>query len=908
MARRWAWSRLLLPLTVLVTVALVGAFLVWDARGDDEGGGGPPTGPPVSISIARIGGRRPIEVGTTIQIATRVVAAPATAGIELWDGGAKVGTVEADGPTFGHVWEWTASSPGTRVLLARATTTRGETGQSAPVVVRVTGAAGASPAAIAVSPIAHVRNATAQAGAPAVPRITFDRRACTLTAAGAGRLRWLSPGTTSFAPVKHAVAIPAAAGTHVFYAEDGPGRRVRLSPPVTVDVDTQCTGRHWTGELSLVDGVLIGAPLADPTLTSTHIYLSVDGDGFRRVPAQGVVTRGPAGFDFTAHLPALSGRRIDLEGWGRANGQLVELGDGRLRVPAGQRAGPLLGIGHATTLDIVKPAPFTDVGAQATDVHVRFDTIRLGNPNDSDKRRFAWTTDTPGATDGVWQASTVPFGSSTDLFPAGLFATQVFKVQQSEFVIDFAALIEDPPKHNFANELAAKSEITSIMLGQDVLVDVAGGLKIQDENATQSPTKKVPTLYPPGVDAVKVLRPHTLYVRMVTRSGLKATDASNVVTIHLDWTKVPPLKLNVPQDQPLPLPATVTSVEASPPRPPNPNYERCVRIVQSSYPFEGKTLTGEKYGPVGKPLCPDYIEPDAGGPLDWIANAIEWIAEVYDAIVDLIMAIKAKVVGVLAAACDAAPVPPLNKGQCDKLAAIAVDVMLASAGIPPTIPNFRGLVELAKGELSTAIASLAASQCPDAAQGLCQQAAAEMITKLIDDMEREISKAAVASANEGNWKLKLASGIRVVPEPVGQVVGSTVKVTAANPHDQPASLTTNAEVRGHVAKWTWWDCKFGIEVTKPVDGELFARQAVRTGPIPPKGSAVGVAVVDSFAHWKLPNSGCTGYGGYNSRIFLLWPDFSFTTQTVCVGTGACDIAKAEYVGKGPMVPSEYKFP
>lgn len=205
-------------------------------------------------------------------------------------------------------------------------------------------------------------------------------------------------------------------GVHVFKA-----RTDALSAdPVSVSVPGACASNTgWQGDAAIIDGNLV---VPKEAAGSVWFYLSIDGRPALRVPASqdeaigaGLVT--PVGYA----LPALSGKRLDLEVWkatGNDIGPSAPAAKGSLDVPAGKTMTDIVGEPSALSLTVSTPdGPDTNYQLGEQDTPLTFD----------------WTAASDRVGEVMWQVTTSPHTTGDhELVPTDLIAAGTSKLSSAE--------------------------------------------------------------------------------------------------------------------------------------------------------------------------------------------------------------------------------------------------------------------------------------------------------------------------------------------------------------------------------------------------------------------------------------------------------------------------------------------
>jgi hypothetical protein len=483
-----------------------------------------------------------------------------------------------------------------------------------------------------------------------------------------------------------------AAGTHVYSAVEH-SATTAVSPLVAVDV-TDCP---LSQTVSIGDGVLH----VDEPVDGVFAYLSWDG-GTHRVPADPaeLIVGDGVNFDLGPYLPTMPDTDIGVEIWGRVGAAVTLLGS--QVIAAGSLQAP------GTSLDAM-----WDVFGLSGPLPVRKLTAYS-----NETVEFEWST--PVSHVGVrWFLARTKPDQASSLSPAGVVQTELASAHggNARFAIDLnknAAASVAPLSFEM---LSAESTFVEMPVAQ-------GGPGVA--------TRALPSS--PGTNWV--------WAVPVDTNGNPVGPASNLVELVIK---------PAPYDPTVAPPYDVVDIKVTIPPAPNPALRGCVRIVSeqpafplfvgsvysdgSAAPIGGMKITGTlpytyKNGVAVYPFtaCPGETETYCSGScgegdlltalgqaiasgvvdaFEFVADAVNWVAETYNYV-------KAYVIGKVAdVLC-----PSAVKSTCQTLIEVAVDALLTSVGIPPTLPSFDDLANAAKGELvDLALDQLGIGEACDAISG-----------------------------------------------------------------------------------------------------------------------------------------------------------------------------------------------
>lgn len=654
-----------------------------------------------------------------------------------------------------------------------------------------------------------------------------------LTAAGAdGRISyhrtsagvagWVAVGSTE-GPGSVDVATPAP-GTHVFFVSSG----TRRSSEVAVVVPPACgADLGWTGNASIVDGILT----VPENVGTAYLYLSVGGQ-WQRVPASqdGFISAGTR-TDVSSVLPVLTGQRLELQVWRVFGDGFTDLAaSGELEVPTGRSMSDIVGEPNALTLSVdgtSGPAGGLSLGSE--------DRVL----------RFRWTAASPRVDEVIWQVLTRPLPpGNRDLLPDGLLATGTSDRTATaaaggsgDFLLWTNEIPRRPGSTAPPTSVQPAGEATSGSGGITLLRPAATGAGITSLREQQFAA----TVALDAVAAGEVLQSTVdlpepgdrVYVRILSvPDGTAVAAASTTVFVQLP----------VPQSIETSLDFRVDSLEVEAGRAPNPAYVQCLAVTT---PWNG-TLPGwgqgvapgeppkssqqqhaefaSRFYPTSRTYCPsDFPPPEecdsifcdvydvvvdaAGIVVGVLVEVYAVVSHVYNGVIDGVVDIIATfnpVCLVLTAADDGA-----GKG-CEAVAGIvaraAIGAVLASFGLPPSLPDVSQLQAIAEGNLAVLAKELmeqAGIPCDDlsAPAGFgdavnavggelgappqsgavlddpCLAVAAMMIEALVDEVEAAAQETAAAAA--GLPSFPGIEGFSMVPDPRGLSEPMVVTVRAS---------------------------------------------------------------------------------------------------------------------------------
>ena len=629
----------LLSSLVLVLVAALTATTVVALRR-------PESSPAAAAQPLQVGIEAPslaVE-GDSVPVLVSAIGQESLVLVELWVNGAAVQSIApSQEDQVSLTLHWPASGPGVASAHARVVDAAGGVGISNTAFIRVAPTPLAvivdDPAGSTISEIAMEQGIDPDAVAAINP--------------GADPGERLSPGSVVFLP-------------HLDPGSAPPSDRAQVSIEGTV--------LHLTEP---VDGVFL--------------YLAFGGEVYRlpEDPAQLIPGSGVL-FDLAPFLPPLPDGDVGVEVWGRTGGEVILLES--LVVPSSVLVGP------ATDL-----VALWDLPLFGTSIPVNSLTA-----TDAETVELEWSSNV--AHSAVrWFLATVKPGAATALTPAGLMQSGLAEPDDGlrRFSIDLS--VDAPPRLT----PAPISLLPIALVPGEISVDAGAG------------TRTLPPLGPPGTTWAWVIP--------VDSAGEPVGPPSEPVRIVVT---------EAPFDPTIAPPFDVVSIEVVIPPAPNFALADCVRILSQTPPFPAGVGLGFYLGPdgsvqykggggtkitgalpyildeSGRALYPFTACPGERGNFQWgsVGCGADPLCHISTGLADLgaaAVAFGEFLVGLANELSDAynelkawaidqvASVicPEEVAGACKTMINIAVDALLTTVGVPPTMPNFDDLADVAKGEL-----------------------------------------------------------------------------------------------------------------------------------------------------------------------------------------------------------------
>jgi hypothetical protein len=657
----------------------------------------------------------------------------------------------------------------------------------------------------------------------------------------------LAPGGTTFARLDtfaggggttETFTTAAAAGAYLFSVSTYDGAVEEQGDLVSVEVPEECGDPGWSGGATLSQGRLI----VDGEVDRAYLYLSQEEGPWRRVPEDpdAFVDRIGGELDFGPYLPVdLATTAVDIEAWGWGGAGLLPLGTGHQEPQptpgtapppvAGGSGADLFAGGTFTSLDWIArhaTAGTPEIGLSELLAREGELTVWIlqGGVKDKVVEDFRWQTNATGVDAVVWQVAAFPI--SPDIAPdaPGLLLQDVVHVaedtQKGDFPIDFRPIFA-PPKQT--------SDIGDVLSG-----GIVEQLSLPLFNAF---TSAAPTLASPKAGSatqayspsalLEQFTPSVLYIRAIPMDGAKvAGKVSNfvkLVPVGDQGFLIDPNATFPPGPVPTPAPTGglkpySLALQFLPPANANPAFANCVVVVEITP--DAKPNLPPEVGGLGDLKEGDFFCLFTGSSSGWsLAGAFEdfvdAVADAWDAVTEAWSWLQQQLASAIAtySGCSA-----LAGGEfCEGLASVAISVALTSVGIPPSLPNTKELMNLAKGELKDAMVDLASKYAqaslgfdPCSAdyltkQGLGTALCDDLADQLVDDLIAQLDamKTQEAIAITG---VVVPIGVNVVQHPWGTLRPPRFRVTIARNLVVPLPTAKECRMKlsmtAYVPNWT----------------------------------------------------------------------------------------------------------
>lgn len=459
---------------------------------------------------------------------------------------------------------------------------------------------------------------------------------------------------------------------------------------------------------------------------------------------------------------------------------------------------------------------------------------------------FRWEPLPGTISHGLLQVSTLPPPADAVLSFPGLIHTQTVAAPQgayTDFDVPLKDLISPPPASaSFGDQALGGASV--------VTFDMIAGLGSTDAGGSIGGDGKWIKLIAPLLVQGKSNK--TFYLRVIPMKDATTPQlgVSNGVVIQVDDT--PPL---LAPPQPAQPSAMSLTVQMTPPHLPNPAYDRCVRVIENpwgsknpdpsltplwsvthkvpiqfylpgsfawaenaAFIFENGVKVHKGLIP-GSTVCAQHLDPPEKDAWDYLVDAVNfvgWVWDMYVGVWDMMKGWAADVIAYASGCVTLAEASGKSTAEAEKVcsgwATTGINITLAAFGIPPTMPKFKDLVELGKGEIKAYLIKLAKDQgvldC-GVVQSQCDEMADKFLSELLGQMQVAATQAATSSAVVGSqWVLSIHPGIYVIPEPASTLSPALFSITltrSTNPLAPlpPATCTYTARVFGDKDSYAW---------------------------------------------------------------------------------------------------------
>ncbi len=573
----------------------------------------------------------------------------------------------------------------------------------------------------------RTRFGAAPDSAPAAPGLTGGARGCNAALSiddrADGELGFfvyrLAPGGAGFERLAAlgahsgngtvAYADMALAGDYTYYvsafneAGEAPGPIVQLAI-----AGAECATDSWTGDVRLLGGTLQSSVQVD----RAYFYARLNGRDWRRIPSDpnAFLPALQGGYDASPFLSELAAgasgplTSLSLDGGGWGDGGLTHLGAGNGTFSSSQGSIGLIDLYLWTEL---QGSHWTGgLGGDPSLIGFSSQEFVFAQPGNFLLR---WKTGSPTASSGRWEVSLSPYFLPVAILAEGVEAVDPHADGYSYLNIPFdeilalTANIGDqqaaPPAQALVQVPFGSQSALNLGEGQNVVFELQlpaglGSQTVQSQGGNQSVAFATVPLGMGGTLG-------EYYVRITPMIGNQpAGEPSNTVIARYDPTGEGGIDIEIPVLGPefqTPL-YTIELLEYEPGAVEDPNRWGCVEVVEV-VPGSLADLQGWQ---VGTEHCPGPytgggyqgwkgVEQDLGLVGGWLEKGMDWASQAWQDIKEFAIQIVMKYTP-LGWQCQFAEHVVLPEGTCHDVFAAAVDIGLASMGIPPTIPNFHLLM------------------------------------------------------------------------------------------------------------------------------------------------------------------------------------------------------------------------
>lgn len=499
---------------------------------------------------------------------------------------------------------------------------------------------------------------------------------------------------------------PLTPGPHVFIA--GLGAGAATSAPVMVEAPAECGAEIWTGSATLFDGLLT---LEQP-VPRLWVYIAADDLPYQRVPAVGTVAAPNGVADLNGLMSVADADSLRLEVW-----------------QAGAKPADNARLVAASTADLSAASQVVDLVGEPLG-------LSLTGPAALDltaaELAFHWEAHSTRVDAVIWQVlSQPPWQHDQLVSPPTLLATGVSANGDTSGGVG-TVMLDGSPSGSFViprSALLARSESQS--QGQ-IKVLAPPTFDLSSLRDVGAPALAQPLLDLASVidsDAPMLMPPvGDVFVRVLPLTASSVIgDASNVLGVALPESTEPPTAG-----------FTTSQISLEPGHTGNYELSACVRVTEVPWVLNPSTNRLELPGQFGSPdfvsafypvpgtYCPvDYPSEGCGvwcnfkktagvafgDILSGLAFVWDYVAAAYNGLIDLAVEIAARFnplclqAAALSAGLDATLGTETGEAGdvCTKVARVAtkavVSAVLASFGLPPSLPTSAELQLIAEGNI-----------------------------------------------------------------------------------------------------------------------------------------------------------------------------------------------------------------
>ncbi len=565
--------------------------------------------------------------------------------------------------------------------------------------------------------------------------------------------------------------------------------------------------------MSLVGNLLVSPIVAD----QAYFYASVNGDQWRRVPRDPHSFLQPTvegGYDVSPYLAELTAgaggvvTTLSLDGWGWGGGALLPLGQGSLNATPQMGVPDVGGLYLWTALQ--GSSSINVVLDPSTKLPLYFsEEVVFTKPANF---AFRWKTGSPGATSGRWEVSRSPYFLPSLILGEGVAEVKSGSEGYSYFNIPFDDLLALTA--NIGDQAAAPIMQGPVAFGSEQALNLEAGQSVAlsqpllpafgTGGGQTTGEALAPSSLPPIGGGVQ----NEYYVRLTPMVGNQiAGESSNTVIARYDPEAVGGVGFEIPYLGPeyfTPL-YEVEILDYTPGAMEDVNDWGCVKVVKVVPGSLADTMFAYE---VNQKICPkawsgdnawdDKLGEDLGVVGGWMKKGLDWASKAWQDIKAFAIKTLMKVTG-LDAVCELAEDAVLPEGACYDVISAAVDVGLASMGIPPTLPNFDKLMDEGLDYAVELAADEALAELPGCV-GPCEDAVKDKLREALQSAINSVANQSVApscvSEDEAHWNgrepwcppdgLVVKPALGSVDSPPALLVRLTRRADVPDPANLPA--------------------------------------------------------------------------------------------------------------------------
>ena len=652
---------------------------------------------------------------------------------------------------------------------------------------------------------------------------------------------------------------PAQSGPVLYYAASFNAAGENPGQPLQVDLaDPACS---QSGSDLGWDGQSHTLTLPQPA-DLAYFFISINQGAYERFPTQPQAFLTPQGdeLDLGSLLQALVAaygqpvRTLDLEVWGWAGGNLLELG--KIHIVLDYSEMTICNLDSNCEGDVAKGfrSKYGEIPSDAAD----------------QKRWFYWDTTAPGTTHILWQITTSPFSTGFSTQPQNLVAGGCSPgTTGGSFQVDFQSLAQYRPVPSGCGgaDLPLFQTIPNPLwqLSVSSLAHnfYARFVPMNGNQPAGAPSNPVEISYAPGGPPIQPLvmdhLPNLYQIEIESFTPIAFADPAMWGCVFIT---------SIDQDE-----FFQSMQDSFADFLPNNQNQVYAQFVYDT--LNEKMLNHQ-------PICPADYEDEGSVLGEWGSMLIEGLGEAWKSVVEAFNAIKSTAVDIAAGVLNTLGV------ECNQTCRAGLKTGLDIAityftGIPPNLPTFE---QLANQGLDYAI-ELAAAEAGVPCESLCKEALRSGLEQVVEIMKQSQSQPGCVDASWaqafGKKPLCLPPGVESEPVPHANVEPAlaVLKITRSVPgfpaqysfNDLPAYavlLTVRVENPNLIGKTLTYIYDYSVQ--KPVlDPEEQTDGSSGSGVLDLLGGGIPETTESGFIYLKVPINGSLSGQAFQDQVVAIPP-------------------------------------